>query len=155
MILSKKIAGAQQPPKLAREPTGSILLLHNILYKSLCRRYYIRVYIYIYIELTVHIHIYIYILYNIFEIVLRTGLFERLAEYGWKPLRHRFAKAYLSRASIYWYTRETTEGRGFIELEISSSTISTVFRQPLRQVLLGVLSGAAAASGKTRTVQFM
>ena len=37
----------------------------------------------------------------------------------------------LSRAPIYRYMRETQRGYGFIEFEISNSTTSTVFRQPL------------------------
>ena len=56
---------------------------------------------------------------------------ERLAEYGWKPHRDLLAQNSLSQASIYWYMREQKWGTGFIEFEISNSTISTVFLQPL------------------------
>ena len=35
---------------------------------------------------------------------------ERLAEYGWKPHRDLLAQKSLSRASIYWYMRETQRG---------------------------------------------
>ena len=41
-----------------------------------------------------------------------------------------------SRASMYWHMRNT-EGYGFIEFEISKSTISTVFCQPLMVGPLG------------------
>ena len=35
---------------------------------------------------------------------------KRLAEYGWKPHRDLLAQETLSRASIYWYVRETQRG---------------------------------------------
>ena len=56
------------------------------------------------------------------------------------------AQTNLSRASPYWYTREQKEGYGFIELEISSSTISTVFRPTSQQTTGGApfkIHGAA------------
>ena len=39
----------------------------------------------------------------------------------------------LSRASIYWYVREQKKGAGFVKFEISSSTTSTAFGQPLKE----------------------
>ena len=43
----------------------------------------------------------------------------------------RVARQNLSWASSYWYMPGQTRGYGFIEFEISSSTISILFRQPL------------------------
>ena len=66
---------------------------------------------------------------------------ERLAQYGWKPHRDCLAQKSLSGALLYWYVRET-QGYGFIEFEVSNSTISTAFPQPLKDgVFGGVLSG--------------
>ena len=57
--------------------------------------------------------------------------FERLAEYGWKPHRYVLVPnkpiTGLNLLLCVW----KTEGYGFIEIYISNSTISTVFRQPL------------------------
>ena len=64
---------------------------------------------------------------------------ERLAEYGWKLHSALLAQKSLSWASMHWYMHEQ-QGYGFIEFEISSSTNSTVFRQPLTQ---GTLHSAA------------
>ena len=65
---------------------------------------------------------------------------ERLPEYGWKPHRVVLAAndnitgltllAYIY-IYIYIYMYIYTEGYGFIEFEISNSTVSTVFHQPL------------------------
>ena len=58
---------------------------------------------------------------------------ERLAEYGWKPHGICVAQQNMLQASIYRYMRlAKNRGYGFIEFEISNSSISTVFRQPLR-----------------------
>ena len=57
---------------------------------------------------------------------------ERLAEYAWKPHRIVAVQTNTLQVSTYRYMRNTTGGYSFIEFEISSSTISTVFRQPLK-----------------------
>ena len=51
-------------------------------------------------------------------------MFERLAEYGWKPHRIALAQKKLSRASIYWHMRE--KWRGTVS---SSSRFQTVLFQ--------------------------
>ena len=59
---------------------------------------------------------------------------ERLAEYGWKPHRGFVgSKRPITSLILRVYARNT-EGYGFTKLEISSRTISAVFRQPLNQV---------------------
>ena len=56
---------------------------------------------------------------------------ERLAEYGWKPHRGFVgSQKHITGLSLLVYARKA-EGYGFIEFEISNSTTSTVFRQPL------------------------
>ena len=50
-----------------------------------------------------------------------------------KTHRDCLARNDISRAQSCWHKRKRqTEAYGFIEFEISNSTISTVFRQPLR-----------------------
>ena len=57
---------------------------------------------------------------------------ERLAEYGWKPHGDYPAqKAYHGSQFIVYAWN--TGAYGFIEFEMSNSTISTVFRQPLKE----------------------
>ena len=46
---------------------------------------------------------------------------ERLVEYGWKPHRYFWALNQLSRASIYWYTREQQRARFHLMLDLSLS----------------------------------
>ena len=60
--------------------------------------------------------------------------FERLAEYGWKP-PHRscLAQKTYHGPELTGICIKFTEGYGFIEFEISNSTISTVFRQSLSE----------------------
>ena len=54
---------------------------------------------------------------------------ERLAECGWKPHRFCFgSNKHLTGLNLLVYARNA-EGYGFVELEISSSMISTAFRQ--------------------------
>ena len=62
---------------------------------------------------------------------------EALVEYGRMPHRSCLAQKKLSRASICLVYAWTTVGYGFIEFEISSSTCSTVFRQPLKLAVGG------------------
>ena len=61
----------------------------------------------------------------------RLGKHERLAEYGWKPEQKT-----IPGLSLLLYACMENRGVHFIEFEISSSTISTVFRQPLKEELL-------------------
>ena len=57
---------------------------------------------------------------------------ERLAEYSWKPHRVSFcSKKPTTGLNSLLYALKS-EKYGFIEFEISNSTVSTVFGQPLR-----------------------
>ena len=56
-----------------------------------------------------------------------------LAEYGWKPHRDLLAQSNCHRPQFIGIRVNNTEGYGFIEFEISNSTIPTVFRQPLSE----------------------
>ena len=125
---------------------------------------YVCIYIYIYIYIILCVCIYIYIYIHTYMYVYTTDCSTSNQKWevggirlkhppGWRMLRpqpgslaetFRLEKptAGLKSAAYAW----DSEGYGFIEFEISNSTISTVFRQPLTYALTYALPWAAAWS---------
>ena len=84
---------------------------------------------------------------------LRGTAYERLAEYSWKPHRDSLAPKRPFMGLDLLVCAWETEGYGFIEFEVSNSTISTVFRQPRSLGSGGLEQGTAAERLERRLVK--